>query len=315
MMNCRIEAIVDEALGIKSFLLKPTDSIKLPAYTAGAHIDVHVNSDIIRQYSLIKLPELKNQYLIGILKDQNSRGGSEKIHTEFMVGKEIKISEPRNLFALEEQAEHYILFAGGIGITPILSMALELHQQQKSFELHYCVRTLEHAAFKSQLLDSPISKYCCIHMDDQPLTKMDLTTILGKSNKQQHIYVCGPSGFIDYIHRTALENNWSELQFHKENFSNTVDHSNAQSFELVLAESNKIFLIPADKSVLEILLENNLDVDCSCEQGICGSCVLEVIEGEIEHHDQFLTTAEKESNKLFTPCCSRAKSKQLVIRL
>lgn len=315
MMNCRIEATENEALGVKSFLLKPTEDIQLPAYTAGAHIDVYVSPDITRQYSLIKMPGLENQYMIGVLKDQNSRGGSEKIHADFIVGTEIKISEPRNLFALEEQAEHYILFAAGIGITPILSMALELYQQQKSFELHYCVRTLEHAAFKSLLLDSPISKYCYVHMDDQPLTKMDLTTILGKSNPQQHIYVCGPSGFIDYIHQTALENKWSEQQFHKENFSNTVDHTNDQSFELILADSNRILLIPADKSVLDILLENGLDVDCSCEQGICGTCVLEVIDGEVEHHDQFLTDEEKNSNKLFTPCCSRAKSKQLVIRL
>lgn len=315
MMYCRIEAVVDEALGIKSFLLKPTEDIQLPAYTAGAHIDVHVSSEIVRQYSLVKLPELDNQYMIGVLKDQNSRGGSEQVHAEFTVGREIKISAPRNLFALEEKAEHYILFAGGIGITPILSMALELHQQQKSFELHYCVRTLEHAAFQKQLLNSPIAEHCFLHMDDQPLTKLDLSKILKPYHPQQHIYVCGPGGFIDHIHRIALENGWTEQQFHKENFSNTVDHSHDQSFELVLVDSNRILLVPANKSALEILLENELDVDCSCEQGICGSCVLEVIDGEIEHHDQFLTDAEKSSNKLFTPCCSRAKSKQLVIRL
>ena len=107
MINCQIEAIVDEALGIKSFLLKPTDQIELPAYTAGAHIDVHVNPDLIRQYSLVKLPELDNQYVIGVLRDQHSRGGSEQVHTEFTVGKVIQITEPRNLFALEEHAEHY----------------------------------------------------------------------------------------------------------------------------------------------------------------------------------------------------------------
>lgn len=315
MINCQIEAIVDEAIGIKSFFLKPIDNIQLPIYTAGAHIDVHVNSDIIRQYSLIKLPKLHNQYMIGVLRDQNSRGGSERVHTEFSVGKKIKISEPRNLFALETQAEHYILFAGGIGITPILSMALELNQQQKSFELHYCVRNRDHVAFQSQFFDSPIAEHCLIHMDDNPLTKMDLEKILVKKNPHQHIYVCGPTGFIDYIHRTALGKGWSEEQFHKENFSNTVDHTDDQSFELILAHSNRILLVPADKSALEILLDNYLDVDCSCEQGICGSCVLEVIEGEVEHNDQFLTDAEKRSNKLFTPCCSRAKSKQLVISL
>lgn len=315
MINCQIEAIVDEAFGIKSFLLKPTDSMQLPAYTAGAHIDVHVSSDIIRQYSLVKLPELDNQYIIGVLKDQNSRGGSEQVHTEFTVGKEIKISAPRNLFALEEQAEHYILFAGGIGITPILSMALELHQQQKSFELHYCVRSKEHVAFQQHVFDSPIADHCFIHMDDSPATKMDLSKILAFNNPYQHIYVCGPSGFINYVHENALNHGWSEQQFHKENFSNTVDHIHDQSFELVLVDSNRILLVPADKSALEILLENEIDVDCSCEQGVCGTCVLEVIEGEVEHHDQFLTDAEKNSNKLFTPCCSRAKSKQLVIRL
>ena len=261
MINCQIEAIVDEALGIKSFLLKPTDHLQLPAYTAGAHIDVHVSSDIIRQYSLVKLPELDNQYMIGVLRDQHSRGGSEQVHAEFTVGKVIQISEPRNLFALEEHAEHYILFAGGIGITPILSMALELYQQQKSFELHYCVRTQEHAAFQKQLLNSPIAEHCFLHMDDQPLTKLDLSKILKPYHPQQHIYVCGPGGFIDYIHRTALENGWSEQQFHKENFSNTVDHSHDQSFELVLANSNRILLVPADKSALEILLENELEVD------------------------------------------------------
>ncbi|WP_336141605.1 PDR/VanB family oxidoreductase [Acinetobacter sp. 102] len=315
MMNCRIEAIADEALGIKSFLLKPTEDIQLPTYAAGAHIDVHVSSEIIRQYSLVKLPELENQYMIGVLRDQNSRGGSEQVHTEFTVGKEIKISEPRNLFALDERAEHYMLFAGGIGITPILSMALELYQQKKSFELHYCIRTQEHAAFQKQLLDSPITNHCFLHMDDKPLTKMDLSEILKHSHSQHHIYVCGPAGFIDYINRTASENGWSEQQFHKENFSNSVDHADDQSFELVLADSKRILLVPADKSALEILIENELDVDCSCEQGICGTCVLEVIDGEVEHHDQFLTDEEKNSNKLFTPCCSRGKSKQLVIRL
>ncbi len=316
MIKCVISCIKEEALDIKSFTIQPIDkSLNLPSYTPGAHIDLHLKNGVVRQYSLVGSIDGKNEYKVAVLKDKDSRGGSETLHLTYKVGDELTISEPRNLFPLNLNSEKYILFAGGIGITPIISMALYLSEIKKDFELHYFCRSLENIAFHQEIISSDFANNVFFHLDSDSSTKANLEEIIGTTNLKHEIYICGPAGFIDYILNSAREFGWHNNNLNKESFKNIIETVNDESFELVLAKSNRTFIIPQEKTVLDILLENDCEVESSCEQGICGACVLEVLEGEPDHKDQFLTDQEKQKNDCFTPCCSRSKSKRLVINL
>lgn len=320
MMECKVVRTETVANGIKSFDLSPIDQTVLPAFKAGAHIDLLFgeNNQFKRQYSLIKTDHLNNIYRIAVLNDPQTRGGSKWLHDNLSIGHTVQISQPKNLFELDAQSEHCILFAGGIGITPILSMAMELYLQGRSFELHYSSRSKAVTAFFALLNDHPISAWTHLHFDDQPETALNIAEILNSPKPNQSLYVCGPTGFIHFVEQSALNLGWQPAHIHKEMFSNsalTHAQETTQAFELVLAKSNRILTVSADQSALEVLLEHQFDVDCSCEQGICGTCVLEVLDGEILHRDQYLTDQEKSSNTCFTPCCSRAKGQKLVINL
>ncbi|AVX92139.1 oxidoreductase [Pseudomonas koreensis] len=306
-----------EAVDISSFELRTASGAELPPFTAGAHIDVHMPNGIIRQYSLCNSPEERHRYVIGVLKDPSSRGGSVSMHTDVDVGGFISISEPRNLFPLDETADKHLLFAGGIGITPILAMAHELHRNGANFELHYCYRAADRAAFIDYLKAADFSS--CVHLhddsgtDDQRLNAKDL---LATPEANSHLYVCGPGGFMNHILDTAASCDWPERQVHREFFAaEPVSHEGDQPFEVELAKSGQVFQIPADRTVFEVLDECGIEIPSSCEQGVCGSCITRVLDGIPEHRDQFMTAAEHALNDQFTPCCSRSKSPRLVLDL
>lgn len=173
-----IDAVVvsrnDEALGICSFELAAADGSPLPAFSAGAHIDVHLPGGLVRQYSLCNHPEERHRYLIGVLDDPASRGGSRSLHQQVGAGASLRISEPRNLFPLTAGARRSLLFAGGIGITPILCMAEQLSHSGADFELHYCARSCERAAFLERIRHSPFADRLFVHFDEQPETALDI---------------------------------------------------------------------------------------------------------------------------------------------
>jgi len=314
-MRVLVKTKKKEADDIVSLELVPIKDGSMPFFNAGAHIDLHLPNGLIRQYSLCNSPSETNRYLIAALKEPNSRGGSEAIHTLINEGDEIEISEPRNLFPLNSEAKKNLLFAGGIGITPILAMAETLHSLGKDFEMHYCIRSQSRAAFVSRIQSSDFAEKVTFYFDDEDQV-LNAKSVIGNPTIGAHLYVCGPSGFINFIIDTATNQNWPMQQVHKEFFSSTlVDTSQDSSFEVMIKSTGKLINISANQSVLEALEEEDIFIPVSCAEGICGTCVTRVLEGQPEHRDVFLTDAEKAINDQFTPCCSRSKSTRLVLDL
>lgn len=313
-LEVRIARKIREADGIVSFELVATDGAPLPTFTAGSHVDVHVADDIVRQYSLYSLPEDGACYRIAVLRDPKSRGGSIAMHDRLQEGDVIRISAPKNLFPLKE-GRRSLLFAGGIGITPILCMAKSLSRQGADFELHYCARSRERMAFVEHIAASGFADRVHFHVDDGPAEqRLDLAAVLGKAEDGKHLYVCGPEGFIAFVTGTAKQQGWSDEHVHLERFGAQLQESGDDvPFEVRIASTGQSFTVPPDKSVLKVLEENGIDIPVSCEQGVCGTCITRVLEGIPDHRDMYFTDEEKEKNDQFTPCCSRAKTPVLVL--
>lgn len=287
----------------------------LPPFSAGAHIDVELPEGITRQYSLCNHPDENHRYQIAVLKDPVSRGGSLAMHKQINEGDRLQISEPRNHFPLAHEAKRSLLFAGGIGITPILCMAERLAHTGANFELHYCTRTPAKTAFIERIKASEFADQVHFHFDDGNATqKLDAASLLATPDSNTHVYVCGPGGFMEYILNTAKGLNWPSQQLHREYFSaDPVDNTNDGSFEVKISSTGQVVEIPADKTVLDVLENLDIEIPYSCESGVCGTCLTRILEGIPDHRDVFLTEEEQEKNDQFTPCCSRAKSTLLIL--
>lgn len=317
MMQVVISAIRLVADDIISVELVRTDGQLMPIFDAGSHIDIHLPGGIIRQYSIWNHPDETHRYCIGVLKDPASRGGSRAVHEQLRVGQIVQISEPRNLFPLDLSAKRSVLFAGGIGVTPILSMAQRLAQNNLDFELHYCARAAEKAAFVRKLKTLPFADRVHFHFDSGAADqKLNAPALFTQESKDSHIYVCGPTGFMDFVLGTARENGWLESHLHKEYFAAApTSKSDDGSFEVQIQSTGQVLQVPADQTVIQILDGAGICVPVSCEQGICGTCVTKILDGEPDHRDYYLSPEERAKNDQFTPCCSRAKSACLVLDL
>ena len=313
----RVARKATEALDIVTLELVAVDGPTLPAFSAGSHIDVQLPGGITRQYSLCNDPQETHRYLIGVLRDPASRGGSSAVHDAVHEGDVLQISPPKNHFALAPEAQRSLLLSGGIGITPILCMAERLAQIGAPFELHYCTRSPERTAFGPRIRAAAFAAQVSFHHDDgDAAQKLDLAALLAQPQAGTHLYVCGPKGFMDAVLNTARTQGWPESQLHYEFFGAEVTHSDSDaSFEIKLASSGRIVLVPKDKTVTQALAEAGVDIMMSCEQGVCGTCLTRVLSGEPEHRDSFLTAEEQAANDQFTLCCSRACSPRLVIDL
>lgn len=318
MIEVVIRNKTPETAKIASFEFARVDGKKMPAFETGSHIDVRMSDSLMRQYSLINHTESDDFYKIGVLNDPNSRGGSAAIHNDFNVGDTLTISEPRNLFPLNLESKKVMLFGGGIGITPIMSMAIDAAERGMDFELHYHTRSKADAAFYEQLANSDFADKIFFYFEDEP---EKATTTVDSALKtfadDYHLYTCGPGGYMDYIFNTARANGWKEENLHKEVFNAepVVALEGDQPFKLVLAKSGVEIEVAADQTTLEALESADIEVDVSCEMGICGACVTNVIDGTPDHRDEYFTDAEKEKNDQFTPCCSRSLTSTLTIDL
>ncbi|MBC7202452.1 MAG: oxidoreductase [Pusillimonas sp.] len=315
-LSVKVVNKTQEAEDIISLELASTDGKTLPSFSAGAHIDVNVPGGLTRQYSLLNDSGEQHRYVIGVLRDPESRGGSTAIHDKVNVGDVLQISEPKNHFPLVK-SQRSVLFAGGIGVTPILCMARRLSAINADFEMHYCARSPERMAFKGDIESSAFANRVQFHFDNgDDAQKLKLEQIIAQPQAQTHIYVCGPTGFIDHVVNTAKEKGWATEQVHLEYFGAAqVDTSDDASFEVKIASTGQTFTVPADKSITQVLDENDVFVPVSCEEGVCGTCLVRVLEGEPEHRDLYLTDAEHAANDQMTPCCSRSKSPVLVLDL
>ncbi|CAG4913752.1 PDR/VanB family oxidoreductase [Paraburkholderia gardini] len=316
-----IETIVSrrrvEADGICSLELAAVDGSALPPFEPGAHVDVHPREGVIRQYSLCPEATAAGRYLIAVLREPESRGGSAAMHA-LQEGDRLRIGAPRNLFPLVRDARRYVLVAGGIGITPLLAMAEYLVRGGKEFVLHYCARDCSRMAFTDRIQGGGTGPHAHLHLDDGAAQqRLDLDRDLGNPEVGVHVYICGPSGFMDWVLSGAAARGWPPEQLHREYFAAPVasNDPDAAAFEVQIGLEGATYTVAADQSVVEVLARHGVDVPVSCEQGVCGTCLTRILSGEPDHRDSFLTDAERAANNQFTPCCSRARSAKLVLDL
>ncbi|MHA4871753.1 PDR/VanB family oxidoreductase [Duganella sp. PWIR1] len=309
MMNVRVICRRLEAQDIAGFDLAPVDGGALPAFSAGAHIDVEIRPGLVRQYSLCNHPQERHRYQIAVLRDARSRGGSTAVHEDFVEGQIIRISEPRNHFPLQA-AENYLLLAGGIGVTPIISMAEHLASNGAQFEMHYCSRSPDHAAFRERIRSSPYKERVHMHFDSE--RKFDLNAVLAAAPPGTHIYVCGPAGFIEFV----MSRNWPPEALHREYFGNTqAGIGGDAAFEVRIASSGKTYAVATGESIVQALAGHGVVIPVSCEQGVCGTCITGVLDGIPDHRDVYFSDEEKARNDQLTPCCSRSLTRLLVLDL
>lgn len=307
--------LADDIIGLT---LVSLDRSPLPSFEAGAHIDLQLPNGLIRQYSLCNNPAETGHYQLGILLTPDSRGGSLGVHHTLATGDDVLISKPRNLFPLIE-AQHTVLIAGGIGVTPLLAMADTLSSRGSRFEFHYCVRSHRRAAFLEDMETSTWSEHLHTHIDEDPDSHpLNLNDVLNTHHHKQ-LFICGPEGFIQSVSNAARAQGWPESQIHFEQFSapqaETPSASGQTDFELMIASTGQIIPVPDNQSAAQAMSSAGLSVSLSCEQGICGSCLTPIVDGIPDHHDHFQTEPEKATNRHFTPCCSRAKTRRLVLDL
>ncbi|MBR0565052.1 oxidoreductase [Azoarcus sp. L1K30] len=314
-LSVRIARKVTEATDILSFELVDAGGAPLPSFSAGAHIDVHLPNGIVRQYSLCNDPGECHRYLIAVLRDPASRGGSTAMHDRVHEGDVLQISAPKNHFPLVHEARRSLLLAGGIGVTPILCMAERLALSGAEFDMHYCTRAPERTAFLNRIRLSAFAPRVHLHFDDGPSDqRFDLAATLAGPQPGVHLYVCGPKGFMDAVLASARAQGWPEHQLHYEFFAAEVQTSATDTaFEVRLASSGRTIAVGAGQTVTAALAAAGVDVPTSCEQGVCGTCLTRVLAGEPEHRDAYLTPEEQAANDQFLPCCSRARSPLLVL--
>lgn len=293
---------------IAEFTLERDDGSALPAYSAGAHIDVRAPNGVVRQYSLCGDCDDLGRYEIAVLYEQNSSGGSRSIWQEVKVGDLIDIGHPRNLFSLASESQRVWLFAGGIGITPILAMSRALHKANIPFELHYASRSASQCAFAADLRD-------CLHVEsihfyhDDEGRRIDFGRLLDAPTADVHVYVCGPSGFIQAVIDAAARAGFPDTQVHREVFSAAEMESDGnEAFEVEIASTGEVLAVPADRTLAAVLIGHGLPLMVSCEQGVCGTCMTTVISGEPDHRDSVLTQEDRERGDTILPCCSRSRA-------
>lgn len=287
-------------------------SATLPRVEAGAHIDVHLPNGMVRQYSLCQNPNDEGKFRLGILRDPESRGGSVSAFDEIKDGMQIQVSEPKNLFPLLK-AKHSVLIGGGIGITPLITMAYQLASEGTSFELHYCGASPENCAFVDEIKNGELAKYTTFHFKSEGAShRAFFESAIKDIDIESHIYTCGPVGFMDWVINLATTHDFPEQQIHKEYFQVETDTS-GDSFEVVAERSGKIIMVEAGETILQALAKEGIEIEMSCEQGVCGTCMCDVIEGEPDHRDVYFTDEEKASNEQILVCCSRSKTPRLVL--
>lgn len=278
---------------------------QLPAWTAGAHVDLLLPDGKVRQYSLCGDPTDRGSYAIAVKREEAGRGGSTWIHESLTEGALANISAPRNNFALAEGASHHLLVAGGIGVTPILAMARELAAAGSSFSTHYCARNAPAAPLLEELRDVCGERLnCWFSAEGQRFTP----AALEPPREGGHLYACGPLSLIDDLTAHALASGWSPEQIHAEKFQALRDENFVpEDFEVELPSTGQRLHVPASSTLLSVLKAHGVPMKTSCETGICGSCICDYVAGEVIHRDAVLQIAER-SHRI-VPCVSRARGK------
>ncbi len=317
-LKVRVDALRDEAHGIRSFRISRLDGLPFERYEPGAHIDVTSPSGVTRQYSLCGDPECLESQLFAVKKEDASRGGSRSLHEEVSIGTELSVGAPRNLFRLEESASEHILIGAGIGITPLLSMAYRLAARQARFTLHYFARSEAHAAFMTLLTREPFGQHVVLHFGvEQEHLAERLETCLRNAGENAHVYTCGPAPFMDRVVHVAQARLPAEA-VHLERFKAepaAPTETSLDTFEVQISSTGATVRVDSKTSIVDALASIGIEVDTCCGEGVCGTCMIGVLSGEPEHRDHCLSKAERASNSVICCCISRSRSPVLVLDL
>jgi tetrachlorobenzoquinone reductase len=311
LIEVRLTAIRYAARDTSLFEFQRIDGKQLPPYQPGAHVDMHLPNGLIRNYSLIVANPDPSTYTFGIKRDPASRGGSRWIHEAMLVGATLKISTPKNNFPLREDATHTVMLAGGIGITPIWCMVQRLAELGCDWQLHYSCRSRADMAFLKALEGMAPAT---LHFDDENAGNfLDIAGIVSRAPADAHLYCCGPAPMMAAFEAATAERPRDRV--HVEYFVPKQEPARTGGFIVELARSGGEYFIPEGETILNVLLDAGLDVDYSCELGICGACEQRVIAGEPEHRDSILSEEEQAENKRVMICCAGSKTARLVLDL
>jgi vanillate monooxygenase ferredoxin subunit len=302
-----------------SYDLRLPDGQDLPRFEAGAHVDVHIGPGLIRQYSLCNDPAERHRYVVCVHRDAAGRGGSRALHDTIRTGHSVRISQPRNNFPVHP-AQRSVLVAGGIGVTPLVAMAESLQKAGADYELHVYARSRDRIPLAGRLTTGPLAARTVVHLSSEgdslrsappaALTDPDPSTL---------VYTCGPEGFMRAVTEHASAGGFGVDQIHQERFAPAAaparDPSADGAFEVVIASTAQRITVTARETVAQALTAHGIEVELSCEQGMCGACLTPVVSGIPDHRDDVQTPAEREANTHITICCSRAETAELVLGL
>ena len=319
-MNRRVylHAITRLAGDANAFEFRSVDDAPLPSFTAGAHVVLILPNGVRRSYSLCNAEGETHRYVVGVKKASLSRGASAYLHEQMRVGAEIEIAPSRNNFPLAENAPHSVLIAGGIGVTPIWSMIQRLVALGANFEVHYASPTRQDAAFVGELervTSSEPARLNPTFSREAGGTRLNLDEIVAAAPSGSHFYACGPAEMLAAFERATARLPNNQVHLERFNADGADIRTNGAGFEIILARSDRTLEVAAEKSILDVLLEEGVDVPFSCMDGVCGSCRVDVLESMPDHRDVVLDADTRAVNRTMMVCCSRAFSERLVLDL
>ncbi len=315
-LNLKVQSIEDKSPRIKLFTLVSEDGANLPTFEPGAHLPVELTLDdsskIKRHYSLVSSNEENRYYQIAVQRESNGRGGSMHLHQHGQVNSLISAKPPRNEFPLSPIGQHTILIAGGIGITPILSMLRALVDKDASFEIHYSAKTLADLAFKKEVSDLAGDKAHFYYSTGKNARRLNLNSVMQQMQNDSHIFLCGPVRLIETARNIGETLGINSAQIHFESFGASPIDGDSE-IEVTLKKSAMVVIVKQSQTILEALIEKNISVPHDCKRGECGMCAVEVIKGNVDHRDVYLNKQERQ--KRMCVCVSRAKGKGLTLDL
>jgi len=314
-LSLLVRQIRFEAIGIHSYELVDPAGADLPARAAGAHIDLHLPGGITRQYSLCNDPIERHRYVIAVLRDDMGRGGSQAVHRQLCVQDLVSISTPRNHFPIAPGATKHLLLAGGIGITPLKAMAHQLARSGQDYELHYCAKGQDYAAFREQFAPLAAAGRVVFHFDGgTPGAGLNIGALLAVQAEGSHLYYCGPAGFMAACATAA--SHWPVGTVHYEHFKAPEELQRrpgavADGFLVKIASTGKVIKVPGSSSIVDALGDAGIMINTSCQSGLCGTCKVRFLSGDVDHRD-FILSDEEHLDHL-TLCVSRCNSAMLVL--
>jgi ferredoxin-NADP reductase len=302
-----VRTVARPAEDVVELVLAPVGGGAFPDWTPGAHVDLILGEDTVRQYSLCGSPGDTSTYRVAVLLAPASRGGSKRVH-ELECGSTVRIRGPRNHFPLVA-ARRYVFVAGGIGITPLLPMIEEVDAAGADWHLHYGGRSRATMAYLDHLTQYA-ERVSVVPQDEQGL--LDVSGILAAPDQDTLVYCCGPEPLLSVCERECAS--WPPGALHLERFAaKEVQTGEDSVFELVLQRSGITTTVPADTSVFQVMRDSGVSVLGSCLEGICGTCETEVVAGEVDHRDSVLDAEEQEANEVMMVCVSRCRGPRLVL--